>query len=166
MKGWYVAKSKPQKERWLTSSLSSLGVEVYCPQIVGRRRGRSVTEPLFPTYLFCRFDPDTSDWPSIRWAQGLSYFLGVDGGPCRIPDDLVDYIRRRVEMWNEDEDSAQRLNAGDRIKIANGPFSGLEGIFQHYVSSRQRCLILVNVVSRFTAVEIPEGDLAMGLARL
>jgi transcriptional antiterminator RfaH len=166
VKGWYIARSQPRKETWLSTSLTSFGVEVFYPRILARKRGKYVNEPLFPAYLFCRLDPDSADWPAIRWAHGLSYFLSADGQPSRIPDDLVEYIRRRAETWNAGEFSARNLQPGARVTIAHGPFAGLDGIFQRYIPSRQRCQILLQVVGRLTVLELPEIDLAVTLARL
>lgn len=166
MTGWYVAKSKPQKEAWLTASLNSLGVEVFFPRITTRRQRNRTLEPLFPTYLFCRFDPTDGDWPSIRWAPGLNYFLGVDGQPTRVPDSLVEYIKDRVEQWNNNGHRDWRLNPGDSVRIAQGSFAGLEGIFQQYLPSKQRCRILLQIVGRLATVELAESDLAAPTPRL
>lgn len=166
MRGWYVAKSKPRKETWLEAVLPRLGVDVYFPRVMGRRHGKQVLEPLFPTYLFCRFDSESSDWPAIRWASGLNYFLSADGRPSVIPDDLVEYINRRVNIWNDGGDTAQKLASGDQVTIGSGPFRGLEGIFQGYISSGQRCRILLQVVGRLTSVQLDERDLAVALPRL
>lgn len=166
MKGWYVAKSKPQKEVWLARSLGELDVDVYMPRVANRKRGRDVLESLFPTYVFCRFDLATSDWPSIRWASGLSYFLGTDGGPSVVPDELVDYIRDRVSQWNEGTHPDRSFKAGDGVVISNGPFAGLDGIFKNYMGSRRRCQILLQLVGRMTSIEINENDLALTVGAL
>ena len=145
MKNWYVAKSKPQKEAFLHATLSELGVDVFFPRIYSRRQGHQRLEALFPTYLFCRFDVSSPDWPAIRWAPGLNYFLATDGNPSRVPDDMVQYIHHRVEDWNGVGLVAKDLGPGDVVKVANGPFAGIEGIFQRYVSAGQRCRILLHV---------------------
>ncbi len=159
MKGWFIAKSKPQKESWLMASLASLGVHAYFPRIAHRNSRNIKIEPLFPTYVFCNFDPETPSWPMIRWAPGLSYFLSVDGHPTRVPNDLVDLIRRRVEGWNSNGYRGMRRVPGERVIVASGPFEGLEGIFRKYTNARQRCEILLDVVGRLTRVEIDETEL-------
>ena len=141
-------------------------MEVFYPRIITRRRGKRILEPLFPTYLFCNFTFDEVNWPAIRWAPGLNYFLNVDGRPSRIPDDILRLIRQGVDSWNGGNDMERRLNSGDRVLVNNGPFASLEGIFQGYVPSRQRCRILLHVVGRLTAVEISENDLAMAMPKL
>ena len=166
MLGWYIAKSKPQKEAWLEASLTQLGVEVFYPRITARRRGKRVLEPLFPTYLFCRFAFDEVNWPAMHWAPGLNYFLSVDGVPSRVPDDMLNLIRKGVDSWNDGKATGQHLNPGDSVIVNNGPFTSLEGIFQGYVPSRKRCKILLHVVGRLTAVEIGEDDLVMATPKL
>lgn len=155
VKRWHVAKTKPRKESWLISSLEQLGVEVYFPKIVTRRRGKQINEPLFPTYLFCSFDPDNINWPAVRWAPGLNYFLGVDGRPSAIPDEVVDLIMAR----SGDFDLCSNMIAGQRVQVVSGPFEGLEGMFQQRLPSKQRCRILVQVIGRLSPVEIADSSL-------
>ena len=71
-----------------------------------------------------------------------------------------------ANTWNEGGGTAQTLTSGDQVTIAGGPFRGLDGIFQRYTSSGQRCRILLQVVGRLTSVQLDERDLALALPRL
>ena len=93
----------------------------------------------------------------VRWAPGLIYFLSSDGEPARLPQTLIDYLRQQVSEQN-DPGASRNLENGDRVLVSDGPFAGLEGIFQRYMSSRQRCRILLETVGRLTAVELPEWE--------
>ena len=156
MEGWYIAKVKPQKEGSLTSFLEQWGIQVFYPKIAQPGRN-SVRKALFPTYVFCRLDPQSGVWPVARWAPGMSYFLNHDGEPTQVPEMMVQYLMQRVDDWN-DQGSNRSLHEGDKIVILSGPFSGLEGIFQRYVPSRERCQILLEAVGRFGTVELPEWE--------
>lgn len=158
MKSWYVAKVKPRKEGLLIDYLSNREVGVYFPKILRTTRRGRVLEALFPTYLFCRLDPHSPGWPLIRWAPGLSYFLGSDGEPSPVPETLIGYLQSRVNWWNG-EGFRRRLTPGERVRVVGGPFDGLEGIFQKYVPARQRCRVLLRTVSRLMAAEVPEEQL-------
>ena len=79
---WYVGKTQRGKEWAFRMALGGHGIEVFNPEITVARRGRKQFEPLFPTYIFCRVDPKSYLWPQIRWATGLSYFLGAEGTPA------------------------------------------------------------------------------------
>jgi len=153
MEAWYVAKTKARKERLVEMYLTEkLRVEVFLPIIhhpAGRKAG---WEPLFPTYLFCLVDPQSADWPAIRWAHGVSYFLG---GPELVPvsDELIAHLKQRVSGWNEGG-YVPRFASGEQVMVSSGPFSGLEGIFQRYVPARQRCQVLLQLLGRLAKVEV------------
>ncbi len=157
MESWYVAKIKLRKETVLMSFLSQDGVEVFFPKIVEPGPNGGSLKALFPTYLFCYLDPESSIWPKVRSAPGMAYFLNSDGKPTSIPQRLVDYLRERVTQWN-DPCYSRHLARGDKVVVRGGPFAGLEGIFQRYISGRQRCRILLEGVGSLTNVEIPGWD--------
>ena len=102
MEVWYVAKVKPQRETCLMNFLSHRGVEVFFPRVIQPCRTGSRFQALFPTYLFFHLDPESSRWPIVRWAPGMSYILSQDGEPLCVPQDVVDYIQQRVGRWNDD----------------------------------------------------------------
>lgn len=161
---WYVAKSKPQKEAWLTTSLTSLGVEVFYPQIISNRRGKRILEALFPTYIFCKFEVETPKWPAIHWSPGLSYFLGTDGHPTAIPEEIVDYIKDRVTWWNSEGSSPKKISTGQQVQVSHGPFAGLEGVFERHVGSRHRCRVLLQIVGRLSPVELEDSNISVVMA--
>ena len=157
MEGWYVAKSKPQQEGSLISFLSQWDVEVFFPKILCPGPTKGIWKALFPTYMFCHLDPESSVWPVVRWAPGMRYFLNCDGVPSRVPQSLVDYLRQRVSQWSE-TGGARRLTQGDKVVVLGGPFAGIEGSFLRYMPSKERCRILLDVVGSLSTVDLPEWD--------
>ncbi|MEE9261679.1 MAG: transcription termination/antitermination NusG family protein [Dehalococcoidia bacterium] len=160
MKQWHVARAKPHKESVLMAYLAHWGVEVFFPQVrrPAQKSGEGQRmEALFPTYLFCRIDRASSQWPVARWAMGLAHFLSFDGQPATVPDDLVEYLRDRVQEWNG-HNLQSRISQGDRVTVTLGPFAGLEGMFQQYVPSRHRCRILLESIGGLRSVELPESS--------
>ena len=152
--GWYIAKIQRGKESALQVGLSLHNVEAYNPEIIGMKRGRGRWEPLFPTYLFCYVDPESEQWPQVRWARGLRYFLGADRKPTPIAASLVDEIRARVEVWNGGG-WASAFEPGTRVHIGDGALSGLEAIFTRYLPGRHRCEVLISLVGRTHTVQLP-----------
>lgn len=159
MEGWYIAKTKPQKETAIVNFLSQCGVQVFWPKVVLPGHYGAKSQALFPTYIFCYVDPESVIWPKVRWAPGMSYFLSCDGEPVPVPEALVDYLKVRVTQSN-DLGQFRQLSQGDRVVITGGPFTGLEGIFQRYVGAKQRCMIFLEVVGRLTNVELSEWEVA------
>ena len=155
MEAWYVAKTKPSKERLVKTYLTERqGVEVFLP-LIHRPAGRKAGwEPLFPTYIFCLVEPQSADWPAIRWAPGLSYFLGAGQELVSVSDELIAHLKQRVSWWNEGE-YVPRFALGERVVVTSGTFSGLEAIFQRYIPARQRCQVLLQILGRLAKVEVP-----------
>ena len=155
MEAWYVAKTKPSKERVVETYLTEgQGVEVFLPLIRRPADRKAGWELLFPTYLFCLVDPQSSDWAAIRWAPGLSYFLGASQELVPVSDELIAHLKQRVSWWNEDGYVPQFV-PGERLEVTSGPFSGLEAIFQRYIPARQRCQVLLQILGRLAKVEVP-----------
>ena len=158
MEGWYVAKFKVQKEDALFGYLSQSNVQVFSPKIISPGHNAGKPEALFPTYLFCFVDPESRTWQIVRWAPGISYFLSYDGEPAMVPEEMVQYLRNRVTQCNDPSYSSY-LSSGDRVIVTEGPFAGLEAVFQRYTPSKERCRILLEAVGRQTSVELPAWEL-------
>jgi len=157
MEGWYVAKIKPQKEACLMSFLAEWDVEAFFPKVMEQTKSGMALKPLFPGYMFCHLDPQSSVWPVARWAPGLAYFLNHDGEPIGVPDSMVEYLQEQVGQWNRDDADAS-LNRGDQVMVLTGPFAGLEGVFHRYLAGRDRCLILLETVGNLATIELPQRD--------
>ncbi len=158
MEGWYVAKVRLNQETGLINFLSQQEVEVFYPKVMEPSRKGPALKPLFPTYMFCYLDPESSSWPMIRWAHGLAYFLSCDNEPVCVPQPLIEYLQQQVSRLN-DRGFSKQLKPGEAVSVLGGPFLGLEGIFQRYIPGRQRCQILLEVVGRLTTVELSELDI-------
>jgi transcription antitermination factor NusG len=162
MESWFVAKTKPAKERYVETCVSKKwGVDVFFPIIRRPSGNKSTFEPLFPTYIFCCFDIQSTIWPAIRWVPGLCYFLGTGQQLVPVSDELIDALRQRVAWWNEGG-YIPHFTPGERVVVANGPFSGVEGIFQRYLHARQRCQVLLQILGQPNRVELPVQALNAG----
>ena len=117
MSYWTVAQLKPHGTRLALYCLTLAGYQIYQPRLRERRvvRGRRVdTElPLFPGYAFVVVE---LQWHSARWAPGVIRLVMDGMQPARVPDGVIDAIKRRerngaVELPKRD------FVPGDRIRI-------------------------------------------------
>jgi len=163
MRSWYVAKTKPRQEEQSSLVLAQRGLEVFLPKVAawtGRRRSGppSRLEPLFPGYLFARLDLHAPEWLAARSAPGVAYFLGAEGVPSPLPDDLVEAVRLRADAQRR-HGWRQPFQAGDRVLITAGPLAGLEAVFDGTLSASGRSRVFIAVLSRLVPVVIPVGFL-------
>ncbi|GBD10431.1 Transcription termination/antitermination protein NusG [bacterium HR23] len=154
---WYVLKTKPRSEDLVLEVLARWGVECYAPRIV-RPTGSRSTEYLFPGYVFVRLVHDSRLWPMVRWAPGVAYFVGPEREAVPVDDALIAHIRQRTEEWNNGG-YRRALQPGEEVQVTEGPFAGLDAVFQRYLPARLRCQVLLRFLNRWVRVEIPASAL-------
>lgn len=145
---WFVIHAQPRHEVVAEDSLSRLQVETFLPRLrqwrTVRRRRQLVTGPLFPGYLFARFDP-AARWRAVNFARGVTRIVTFGETPAMVPDALVAGITARME------DGAvvvrPRFAPGDRVRVAWGPLEGLEAVFEKELSDQQRVVLLFKAVA-------------------
>lgn len=143
-------------------NLRATDVEAFLPKIevVRRRAARRVAllEPLFPNYLFLRMQLTPETLRAVRWTPGAKRILGNDGHPFEVPDKLVERIRERVEPLGFIRVGLD-LGRGNRVRVKNGPFAGLEGIFDRPTTREGRVIVLLQILGTLTPLEIEALDL-------
>ncbi len=156
MRSWYLVYTKPRFERVAESALRERGVEIFLPMIhVWRvRRKRVEQEPMFPNYIFVRCDLLNGDFAKVRWAPGVKYLVSFDGsGPVSVPDDLIEYLRERSDSTTMYD--RYHWKKGDRVRITDGAFKGLNAVFDARLPGYERARVLINVLGRLTRCEVP-----------
>jgi transcriptional antiterminator RfaH len=157
---WFALYTKPHKEYLVREVLRGRGVEVYLPEVavVQRRRDRRHMKPFFPHYLFARMDPHGEMLAKVRWTPGLRRVVTAGGRPVPVPDEVVGYLRRRLETL-EETDTGTPFKQGDLVRVTQGPFEGLEAVFDRSLSSKGRVRIFLKLMSRMVATDVDVGDL-------
>jgi len=153
MKRWYALYTKPHKEHHVSSVLESRGFETYVPTIQVKRKGRRKTEPFFSCYLFARFDPEEA-LPRVRWTPGLRRIVSFGDEPAVVPEGVISLIRKRLAGMGELDYAGCRFKSGDRVVIREGPLRDFEAVFDRTLSSRDRAMVLVDMLGRWTRCEV------------
>ncbi|MGD2177210.1 MAG: transcription termination/antitermination NusG family protein [Anaerolineae bacterium] len=155
---WLALYTKPFKEYQVRDLLSGQGIEVYLPEITVLQRSGRKKKPFFPHYLFARLDPASGQITDVRWTPGMRYIIRAGNRPVRVPDDVVEHIRRRLAKMGvvRPED---RFKEGDVVRIARGPLEGLEVVFDRRLSAEGRVRVFLQLVNRLVATEVDAGDL-------
>ena len=157
---WYLIHTKPRQEALALTNLSRQGFECYMPMLrlqkIRQRKTAMVAEPMFPRYLFIRLDTSGSgqSWSPIRSTLGVNQLVRFGGQPAKVDGLLIDLIRSREQGTH-----AQPLfTAGDNVTVADGPFAGLEAIYQN-TDAESRSMILLNILSKPVAMRIDTASL-------
>lgn len=161
---WFVVYTKPRAEAHAEEHLARQSFTTYLPRIrqLRHHRGhwREITAPLFPRYLFVRLVPGVEDISPVRSTRGVTKLV-------RFGEQLAVMPRGMVEALRACEDPAvgahtldrALFNRGDRVRIVQGAFAGLEGIFQ-VSTGEERVIILLNILGREASpVTLPKSDI-------
>jgi transcriptional antiterminator RfaH len=145
---WYLVRTKTGKERWVRDQLGNVVPEVFLPMLKSKapRWGRLAMSiaPLFPCYVFARFDLQ-QQYFDVKYMAGVRAIVSAGSDPLAVPEPIVTELRRRgiddvIELPDKPFDT------GERVVVVDGPFRGFEAIFQHYLSGAERVAILLNAV--------------------
>ena len=154
---WYIANIHRGSEDLVQTLCDRLAVEVYSPRIVVPKRGRTNLEALFPSYVFCGVDLEADRTATLQRMPGVNYLLGSDT-PYPVSDSVIGQLRTKVNQWNGGG-WIDAFQPGAVVQVAKGPLQGLEGIFQGYVKARERCRVLVSLLSRPLTVDVDVSSL-------
>ncbi len=151
---WWVVFTQPHKEELVQSRLQAMGLETFLPMIrpAHIRSDRRPWKPLFPRYVFVRAAPQNLPRSRLEWLPGVSSLVSFGCEPARVPQSVIDLLRRRVEVLNQR--GYGYIAPGERVRITSGPLKDLEAIFDRPVSDTGRVRILVNLLGRLTTCEV------------
>ncbi len=150
---WYALQVRPRWEKLAALALGQKGYDPFLPLYTSRNRWsdryKDVSLPLFPGYVFCRFD--LSRRLPVMTTPGI---LSVVGGRTPVPVDSaeLDAIATLVRSglpaspW-------PFLKVGQRVRIERGALAGLEGILLS-LKKDFRVVLSVSLLQRSVAVEI------------
>jgi transcription termination/antitermination protein NusG len=151
---WFAIQVKFRHEKAVSEALRQKGLSEFLPLYVSRHKAsrgfEDVELPLFPTYVFCRFDP-LNRLP-VLVTPGVFSIVGARKIPTSIDEEEISAIRAatqsglRTEPW-------PFLNIGERVRVEEGPLRGTSGILQR-VKNRNCLIISIMLLQRSVAVEI------------
>lgn len=155
---WYGIRTRSNHERVAAIVLQGKGYEPYLPVYSIRRRqvGKALVEsqlPLFPGYVFCRFDAKKR--LPILMTTGVISVVGIGKEPAAIPDEEIEAVQAVLRAGLTAEPCAF-LREGQRVRVTDGSLAGVEGFL---VKKKNECRMVISVtmLQRSISVEI-EGE--------
>jgi len=156
--GWYVLRSKPNKEEFLWEQLTLHKVECFYPRLRVQPvnpRSRKV-KAYFPGYVFIHVDLAQIGFSLLQWIPGAIGFVSFDGQPSAVPDALITAIKKKVDAINTaGGELFHDLERGDLVEIQHGSFAGYEAIFDTRIPGSERVRVLLKLLEGTAKLELP-----------
>ena len=157
---WYCIRSQPRHEHIAAANLRrNHQLEVFNPRIRFKRATRRgpvwVTEPLFPSYLFARFELSAL-LPKVQHAFGVAGVVRFGTFWPAVSDAV---IRELLSAVGEEETRIieDPLPEGGEVQILGGAFDGFRAIVTRVLPARNRVAVLLDFLGRQTMVELDRG---------
>jgi len=155
---WYVVQTKPRQEFRAKENLENQGFTVFLPTcLVQKLKNAQVVEelsPLFSRYLFVQLGEASMNWSPIRSTRGVHQLIrfGRSAFPAHVPQNLINQLQANTIVIKRD-----LFKQNEHVTISDGPFRGLEGIFQKLVetpSGEMRAIILLEFLGKSQEISI------------
>jgi transcription antitermination factor NusG len=154
---WYALQVRPRFEKIIATTLLNKGYEGFLPLYRHRSRWsdriKEVQLPLFPGYLFCKFD--INNRLPILVTPGVMHIVGIGKTPHPVEDGEIAALKVIVISGLQTEPRSY-LNVGEKVRIEVGPLAGVEGILLALKGSN-RLVVSVGLLQRSVSVEIDES---------
>ncbi len=154
---WFALRVWVRSEKIIAQMLHHKGYEEFLPLYLCRRRWsdrtKEVVEPLFPGYVFCRFD--VQNRLPILVTPGVLQIVGIGKAPTPVDESEIAALQTivssglRAEPW-------PFIKVGERVRIIRGVLEGMEGILNGF-KRPSRLIVSVTLLQRSVAVEVDES---------
>jgi transcriptional antiterminator NusG len=151
---WFAVRVKSNREKFTATALRGQGYESFLPlyrpsQTVSDSLGNYET-PLFPGYVFARFDKEKR--LPILMLSSVVHVVGIGREPMPIDNAEIASIRTIVSSPIRSEPSPY-LNLGERVSIVSGPLTGARGVIVA-IKNGWRLVASITLLQRSISVEI------------
>ncbi|TQI78322.1 transcriptional antiterminator RfaH [Serratia fonticola] len=148
MESWYLLYCKRgqllrAQEHLVRQQVNCLSPIITLEKIIRGKR-TSVSEPLFPNYLFVEFDPERIHTTTISATRGVSHFVRFGALPAQIPMQVIEELQTHSDKHYVDPETPQ---PGDTVLITDGVFEGLHAIYTE-PDGEARSMLLLNLINK------------------
>lgn len=150
---WYALQLRSRWESSTAALLSCKGYQTFLPIYKSAKRGsgsKGIQAPLFPGYLFCRFN--VSDRLPVLITPGVISVVGTGRIPIPLEESEIEAIQRMVSMGMRVE-PCPYLEVGQLVRIEDGALSGVQGVLTSFRGTR-RIVVSISLLRRSVALEI------------
>jgi transcription antitermination factor NusG len=149
---WYALRVKPRHEKSTAGFLRNKGYTEFLPLYTSTRRWsdriQKVEMPLFPGYLFCRFD--FGDRLPILKTPGVLHIVGMGQLAHPVHEHEITALQAVVKSgllmqpW-------PFLKVGQRVIIQDGPLRNVEGLVAD-IRDQRHLIVSITLLQRSVAV--------------
>jgi len=158
MKKWYVVRSHHSQEQFAAQNLRDQSFQVFLPLMRRQLKAGAVISPLFPGYLFVKFDINKDRWRSILGTRGVAQLLSsTEDSACPVRKGVIESFKKMTDRKGiikeqKEDDVVEIFKSNETLQIISGGFAGMTGIVRQ--STEKACVLVCTLLSREINVTI------------
>jgi transcriptional antiterminator NusG len=166
-KQWYIVHTYSGFEKKVAESLKqrvhAYGLEdeigeVLIPteDVVEMKGGKKVVSPkrFFPGYVLVQMEMNDNTWHVVKNTPKVTGFVGAGQKPAPLTQEEVDQVIHQVTVAAEKPKPKYTFEAGESVRIIDGPFSNFSGLVDEVNLDRNTLKVMVTIFGRSTPVEL------------
>ena len=162
-KEWFILQFKPNSHHLAAKNLNRQGFETFLPlhETTSRKLSRFIntSKPLFPGYMFIKFDKLESEWHKINSTYGVSRLITFNSILKSMPIGFVDSLMKRYDLSGKLL-PIQKLKKGDQVTVLTGPFANFIATVEKY-EDNQRIWVLMDLMGRKSKIQATTDKLQL-----
>ena len=162
-KEWFIVQFKSNSHHQAEKNLNRQRFETFLPlhDNSSQKLSRFIntSKPLFPGYMFVRFDRAESEWHKINNTYGVSRLITFNSILKSIPTTFMDSLMMRYDLSGKLL-PIKKLKKGDHVTVLKGPFANFIATVEKYEAD-QRIWILMDLMGRKTKIQTPSDNLTL-----
>ena len=166
---WYAVHTysghEHKAKRYLESAVTNAGLEdkfgeilVPTEEVTEMKQGKrsTTTKKFLPSYILVQMELDRDSQQLVVNTPGVTNFVGVQPGkpPRPLRNNEVERIVGQIDSSRTEEPSDVPFQAGDAVKVVDGPFADFTGAVSEVNMERRKVKVMVSIFGRPTPVEL------------
>ncbi len=166
-KEWYVLRVASGREEsvkeGLLKKIQLAGLEEQIPTVLvpmervseikeGKKRYKE--RKLYPGYIIVEMELTDDVWYLIKDTHGIGDFVGSYQNPQPLSPPEVEKILNTIKGKEEAPEVRIDLEAGDGVKIKEGPFENFDGTVDEVFPTKGQVRVVVRIFGRATPVDL------------
>lgn len=163
---WYCVQAYQGRESEVRERIEAQGFAAFLPIVTERRRGKIVTGPAFPGYLFARFDIARSRWRCIASTRGVKRLFGSSPEcPTPVPQRAMDVMLAEGFAKPLGKDLVQALDLeGQRLRVTDPSLAFCDHVGVCQWSGEDRVRLMLSMLGRDVLLDLAADQVERVLA--
>ncbi|MEW6016043.1 MAG: transcription termination/antitermination protein NusG [Candidatus Zixiibacteriota bacterium] len=164
---WYVVHTysghEQKAKRYLESAVENSGLKemfgrilIPTEQVTEMKQGKrsTSTKKFLPSYILVEMELNRETQNLVVSTPSVTNFVGAAGKPHPLKEDEVERIIGQIDRSRTAEVSDVPYQAGDAVKVIDGPFADFSGFVSEINMERKKIKVMVSIFGRPTPVEL------------